>query len=366
MSPVTNVLTLWAVTALMVCALVIGSAAIFLPAVAAVPAMIAGLLAHYVDAVASAIGKIPLAALDGGNTYFLLWLLIAYLLVFVIPVAENRGRFSLISLGCLILLLFGAIGLNFMTVRRADMSVTALDVGQGASTLIQSGKHAVLVDCGGTSSLSPGDVAADRLAAEGQTRLDALVLTHLDDDHFNGVSQLFWRLEIDAVFLAATTTEPEHLDQVLELAEAEGAKVTFVTETMTFSLGEATITLYPPLIGGTSNEEGLFALCTCGEFDTLITGDADSFVEEMLIKYYPVPDVELLMVGHHGSKHSTSVRFVNALRPELAVISVGYNSYGHPNDETIRRLSDAGAQVLRTDLSGSVTVLLRDGKISIR
>jgi competence protein ComEC len=86
----------------------------------------------------------------------------------------------------------------------------------------------------------------------------------------------------------------------------------------------------------------------------------------MLIKYYPVPDVELLMVGHHGSKHSTSVRFVNALRPELAVISVGYNSYGHPDDETIRRLSDAGAQVLRTDLSGSVTVLLRDGKISIR
>lgn len=365
-SPLTNILTLWAVTALMVCALLIGTLAVFLPAPAAIPAMAVGLLAHYIDAIASAVGKFPLAALEGENRYFLIWLMTAYFLAVMIPFAQRRGYFALTSLGSLILLLALAIGLNHATVKRAQLAVTALDVGQGASTLIQSGKYAILVDCGGNSSSSPGDIAADRLAAEGRTSLDALVLTHLDDDHFNGVSQLFWRLDIGQVFLSSTTTEPEHLSQILELAEAEGAKVTFVKETKTFAMGEATLTLFPPLIGGTSNEEGLFALCTCGEFDVLMTGDADSLVEKMLIKYYPIPDLELLMVGHHGSKNSTSARFLNVLRPELAVISVGYNSYGHPAAETLQRLSDVGTQVLRTDLSGTVTVLLRDGKISIR
>jgi len=365
-SPLTNILTLWAVTALMVCALIIGTLAVFLPALAAIPAMIAGFLAHYIYGVISIVGRFPLATLDGENRYFLVWLATAYLLVAVIPFSKRLGRFALSSLGLLAVLLICAIGLNIVAVRRAQLSVTALDVGQGAATLIQSGKHAVLVDCGGNSSSSPGDIAADRLAAEGRTSLDALVLTHLDDDHFNGVSQLFWRLDIGEVFLTATTTEPGHLSQLMELAEKEGAGVTFVTETTTVSVGAAVITLYPPLGGGTSNEEGLFALCTCGAFDTLITGDADSVVEEMLIKYYPVPDVELLMVSHHGSKYSTSERFLDVLRPELAVISVGYNSYGHPTDETLQRLSDAGAQVRRTDESGTVTILLRDGKISIR
>ena len=73
-----------------------------------------------------------------------------------------------------------------------------------------------------------------------------------------------------------------------------------------------------------------------------------------------------MLFRSHGSKYSTSVQFLNILRPELAVISAGYNSYGHPADETLQRLSDAGTQVFRTDLSGTVTVLLRDGKISIR
>ena len=107
-------------------------------------------------------------------------------------------------------------------------------------------------------------------------------------------------------------------------------------------------------------------LCSQGEFDLLITGDADSFVEQMLVKYYPIPDLELLMVGHHGSKHSTSARLLDVLRPELAVISVGYNSYGHPAPEVLERLESSGAQVWRTDLSGPITVTLRNGTVSVR
>ena len=106
-------------------------------------------------------------------------------------------------------------------------------------------------------------------------------------------------------------------------------------------------------------------LCSANGFDSLITGDADSFTEALLLKYYPIPDLELLVAGHHGSKHSTSADLLDALRPEFAVISTGYNSYGHPAAETLERLNDAGARVLRTDQSGTVVLLVRDGTVLI-
>jgi competence protein ComEC len=364
-SPLTNLLTLWAVTILMICALVIGTLAVFFPALLVFPGFLAGLLGHYITAVVMFLGRLPLACLDGTNPHFQTWLLAVYLFLITIALAPKRGRQALFSLVCLILLLGAAVGLNRQTVCRADLTVTTLDVGQGASTLILSGNSAVLVDCGGKGSSSAGDLAADRLAALGRMNLDALVFTHLDDDHYNGTPQLFWRLEIDRIYLPESTTDQANLDELLCLATEEGAEVVFVSETVTFSSGTANLTLYPPLGSGTSNEEGLFALCSHEDFDLLITGDADSFVEQLLIKYYPIPDLELLLVGHHGSKHSTSTALLDALRPELAIISVGYNSYGHPAEETLSRLADAGTEVYRTDLCGSVTVTLRDGLISV-
>lgn len=365
-APLTNILALWAVTLLMVCALIIGTLAVFLPGAMAVPGAVCGLLARYIRAVAEAIGRRPLSCLDGTNLYFRIWLAAVYVLLLVLVLSRRRWRQAAITLPCLAALLALAVGLNVWTVRRADLTVTALDVGQGASALLLSGGEAVLVDCGGSASSSAGDIAADRLAAMGRTRLDALVLTHLDSDHFNGVPQLFYRLEVERVFAPDTAANRDRLKQLSALARAEGAELVLVNCALELPFGASSVTLYPPLGGGTSNEEGLFVLCSHGEFDVLITGDADSFVERMLVKYYPIPDLELLLAGHHGSAGSTCQELLDALRPELAVISVGYNSYGHPAPETLDRLAAAGAAVYRTDLSGPVTVTLRDGLVSVR
>ena len=107
--------------------------------------------------------------------------------------------------------------------------------------------------------------------------------------------------------------------------------------------------------GGETNEEGLSVLCTAGEFDALITGAMDQVIEGRLIKYGDLPDIEVLVAGHHGSKYSTSEKLLLAVRPELAVISVGYNTYGHPAPETLERLAAAGCEIYRTDWSGTVT-----------
>lgn len=362
-SPLTNILTLWAVTALMVCALVIGSLAIFLPQIMILPGFIAGQFAHYIHAVTSMIGRWPLASLSAEIPNFLICLVTAYVLLLTIAAARRKKRQTIYSLVCLGLLLAFSIGLNRWSAYQSDLTVIALDVGQGASTLFLSGDCAVVVDCGGTSQSDPGDLAADRLASLGKTKLDALVLTHLDDDHFNGVAQLFWRLKVAQVYLPETGSDPANLALLLELAKEEGSSVTFVRDIKHLSVGSAELTLYPPLGGGSSNEEGLFALCSSDDFDVLITGDADEFTERMLIKYYPIPDIELLMAGHHGSRHSTCSELLDAVRPELAVISVGYNSYGHPSEDVLSRLADAGTQIMRTDLSGSVVLKIRNGEV---
>ena len=365
-APLTNVLVLWAVTVLMVSALAVGTLAVFLPAVMVYPAALFGLAGHYIRAVTMEIGAWPLAALSVQFPAFLVWLAAVY---FQIPgwvCSKHRWKQLGLSLLCLALLLGGAVGVNAWSVSRSDLTVTALDVGQGASTLFLSGKEAVLVDCGGDGQDSAGDTAADRLTAMGRTKLDLLVLTHLDDDHFNGAAQLLYRLDVKRVAAPVVATHSEQLALLMDMAAAEGAELILVTEEIRIPFGKAELTLFPPLGQGTSNEEGLFALCSVGEFDTLITGDADSFVERMLVKYYDLPDIEALMVGHHGSRHSTCRELLDALRPELAVISVGYNSYGHPAEETLERLTAAGAKIYRTDEKGTVTIRVKDGRITVK
>ena len=356
--PLTNLLILWAVSVFFLCSLFVGTLGIFLPAGAAVIAPIAGLFGRYIIWVVTAIGGWKFAALDTGNFYYLLCLIAIYLFLLVgLVFRKDRLRLA-IPIGCLVLLLAVSLALSRRPVY-GSLSVTALDVGQGASTAILSDGYTCLVDCGGNDSDNAGNTAADHFASMGIRKLDLLVLTHFDGDHYNGVKQLFARMDIDQVAIPDVETEYGRMEALLQLAEEEGAIVTYVTSQTEVTLGQAELTLFPPLGSGTSNEEGLFVLCSAEDFDVLITGDADSFVEKMLLKYYNIPDIELLMVGHHGSSGSTCEELLDELRPELAVISVGYNTYGHPSDRVLNLLTERNIHIYRTDTMGSVTIEVR-------
>ena len=366
LSPLSNVLALWALSLLKMCALVLGTLAIFLPGPAALLGAVAGLLGHYARWAALLLGRFPFASLSTDSRYCLIWLCGVYLALAAAFLGKERPKRPLACVSALAVLLCAAIGLGRLEVDTAELTAAVLDVGQGSSTALLSGGQAVLVDCGGSGSRSPGDIAADYFAAQGRARLDLLVLTHFDRDHFNGVEQLFYRMRVDAVAIPAGDTDRSEAEWITELAEAQGARVILIDETVEFSMGDAVLTLFPPLSGGTSNESGLFALCTHGDFDVLITGDTDAFVEKMLVKYDPIPDIELLLAGHHGSKNSSCMEFLRAAAPELAVISVGANnSYGHPAPETLDRLEELGAEVRRTDEDGTVTVRVRNGTAGI-
>lgn len=355
-SPLSNLLVLWMAPALFACALL---GTVFPPLAA-----LAAPMARYLLWAAGLTAGLPGVRFAGPEA--VMWLLLAYTLLGICALSRERRRKYAFALCALAVSLAAVKALPRAVVGGDLLTAVAVDVGQGAGTLLHSGGRTALVDCGGSGSRSAGDIAADHFAAQGRVRLDLLVLTHFDSDHCNGVEQLFYRMRVDRVAVPAGDTDPEAAARLMELAEAEGAQVVLVEGTERLPLGEAELTLFPPLGGGTSNESGLFVLCTAGEFDVLITGDADAFVEKMLVKYQPIPDIEVLVAGHHGSKHSSCGEFLQAVAPEIALISAGANnSYGHPAQETLERLEELGAEIHRTDREGTVTVRVKDGRVGI-
>ena len=353
--PVVNLLTLWAVSGVFLGALVAALAGMLLPALGGLLAQAVAWPARWVLLVARGVSGLPFASLALLSGYLILWFLVVYLTLVFWFVGRRQVR-PAIPVAALAVTLCAALVTHAWPIRSGRLSVTALDVGQGASTLFCSGGRAVLVDCGGNGADDPGDVAADYLQALGSSRLDALILTHYHTDHAGGVPQLLARLEVALLILPDVTPEDPLRQEISTLAEANGCEVKLLSEDSHFSFGEAEMTLFAPLGDGGANEEGLSLVCSAGEFDVLITGDMNNVVEKRLVKYKSLPDIELLLVGHHGSKSSTSEELLLAASPDLAVISSGYNSYGHPAPETLERLGAAGCDIYLTHDMGHVSV----------
>lgn len=182
------------------------------------------------------------------------------------------------------------------------------------------------------------------------------MLTHFHADHANGVAELLERVRVDV--LAVPDVEPDDplRRELLALAEEKGTQVWLVREDARLAFGSAELTLYAPLGAGEANEEGLSLLCRAGDFTALFTGDMGADIEARLVKYGDLPQVDVLAVGHHGSKNATSQLLLEAVSPETALVSVGYNTYGHPSPETLLRLDGADCVIYRTDLQGTITV----------
>jgi competence protein ComEC len=113
--------------------------------------------------------------------------------------------------------------------------------------------------------------------------------------------------------------------------------------------------MFPSEKAASNNESGICILFQAGECDILITGDRNAAGERELIKHTVLPDIDVLIVGHHGSKTSTCRELLIKAKPEIAIISVGAdNSYGHPTKEVLDRLTNFGCKIFRTDLDGTV------------
>lgn len=293
------------------------------------------------------------------NPYLVWWLVFVYAVFLLCILSRERGRKYAFAAGVSVLTLVLCITLRTGEFRSGALTAVAVDVGQGASTLLRSGEDTVLVDCGSSNRYKkPAQQVLSQLGSMGVEHLSAVAVTHYHADHTNGLPELLERVAVDALYLPEIEDEYGVRDKLVALAAEKNIRVIFVTEQTEISLGAATVTVFPPVGKGDMNEQGLTYLCTSGDFDLLITGDMSGPTELALTQMYKLPDVEVLLVGHHGSKYSSQQEFLSKIEPDAAIISVGDNNYGHPTDAAISRLEAAGATVYRTDRQGCVTVTL--------
>lgn len=307
------------------------------------------------SSVGAMVFTVPLTALHFGNisliapvtNLLILWLL-----------SRRRKVRYWIPAACSVLALCAVLTVNAVQLQRTS-TVTALDVSQGQSIVFSSGRSCVVVDCGGRSTAEdPGDLAARKLLAQGHRSLDLLVLTHPHDDHVSGVLRLMHWLPVRTLVIpAAADITQVPLSDILALAEANHTTVVRVDAQQAIAAGGISVRLYPEPCAG--QEDGsMIVLASIGDYDTLVPGDVDTTAEVKFLSSCTYPDIELLLVGHHGSKRSTGDAWLDAIAPDAAIISVGYNSYGHPTSDTLERLQAHHIPIYRTDQMGDITVHL--------
>lgn len=356
-SPIANLLCLLAASGAFITGLAAAVLGFLCRGAAELAALVPAVLVRYILSAANVLAGLPYHALYLANPYLKYWLGYVYLLfgaAWAFRAGPKRRYAAAAALAAVSLA--ATVKLGEASYRLNDLEALVLDVGQGQSVLLSSGGAFALADCGSSNSwYSPGGVAGDYLASMGCRTLDYLLLTHYDTDHVNGVEELMARVRVETVLLPDTGEDSQTQAWVESVAAAHGAAVSYVTGPETLTLGQAELTVYPPLgTGEEDNERGLSLLAECGSFGLLVTGDMDAAAEERLVEAYGISGTEVLVVGHHGSKYSTSSALLEAAQPEVGVISVGSNSYGHPSTEALRRLNAAGTAIFRTDLQGTV------------
>ena len=305
---------------------------------------------RYVLGVAETMAGFPLAAVYTVSPYIVVWLVFVYGLLLWLLLSKKKRPGLAVGFGVLGLCV--SLMLSWLEPLVCNYRVGVLDVGQGQCIVLQSRGSTFLVDCGGGRDEAAADMAAEHLLSQGITRVDGLILTHYDRDHAGGVQYLSRRIDIERVYLPRT----EDADGCLQSVLAAVPEQTAIDSELTIAFGDARIRIFPAKDSGSGNDSCASVLFTRKKCDTLITGDLSAAAERQLLSDYELPDLEVLIVGHHGSKYSTCTELLEATAPDVAVISVGaHNSYGHPTEEVLERLKQAGCAIYRTDLHGTIT-----------
>lgn len=357
-SPLSNLLVLWMAPALFAGALgitLLGGAFPALAGLAAIPE----LLARYLIWAAGLTADIP-----GHSVYFTrpavaVWLAGTYALLGLCLLLRGRQWKWVAALALSAVCLLSVKAGPRAQVRDDRLTLAAVDVGQGAAALFRSGGQTALVDCGSLNSTRmAGQAVAVTMDAYGWDRLDYVALTHYHEDHAGGLPWLLARVEVGELLLPqlADSGQGALQREVLDLAARYGVAVRYIEDRTETVLGDAVLTLYPPAAEGSANEAGLTVLCSAGDFDVLSTGDMNAATEKKLVERWALPDVEVLLAGHHGSKYSTSDTLLAAVTPELGIISVGQNHFGHPTQEAMDRMTAAGMELRRTDQEGNILI----------
>ena len=234
-----------------------------------------------------------------------------------------------------------------------ELEVHFIDVGQGDSILVDLGDIEILIDGGGKS---PGITAYLNDCVDGP--LEVMVATHPHADHIGGLIAVLHALQVEQIWHNGDTSTSQTYTQFMAAVEAEGAEIHIARRADEITVGELTfLVLNPTTLARTTNNNSIVLSLSYGEVDFLFMGDAEQEAEASMLGAGIILDVEILKVGHHGSRTASSQSFLAATSPEVAIyMAATGNRYGHPHEETILNLDQVGAKIYGTDIHGTIII----------
>ncbi len=233
-----------------------------------------------------------------------------------------------------------------------NLRVYCLDVGQGDSILITNNNKTMLIDA---STNEMGSRVVKYLNDLGIKKIDYLVGTHPHEDHIGGLDNVIKNFDIGTIYMPNVVATTKTYEEVIDAISAKKLKVTSPKTGDKFNVGNAECEVMS--IRNDKDDYNNCSIVIKMDFNNvsyLFTGDAEESVESSR-KW---PHIDVLKVGHHGSNTSSSKKFLEQIKPEVALISVGQgNTYGHPTQATLKRLSNIGAKIYRTDENGTILLI---------
>lgn len=289
----------------------------------------------------------------------LLILIASRLLIPVAGGAAKRGLTNRVMLTLAVIVM----GIHLSWIPNSE--ITFFAVGQGDGALVRFEDQNILIDAG------PRGAKLDRLLLRnGITQIDSLVITHGHEDHIGGAVDILKHLRVGAIVIG--TEEPDNplFTEMVSVAHEEGVPVKVLCRgDWLFNKGERELRVLYPFENKAQddlNAHSLTLLYSERGFNVLFTGDQTKAGEEAMMAQGLLPDIDFLKVPHHGSLTSNSGPWLETIRPETGVISVGPNLYGLPNHAIIDGYRKAGVTLYRTDDNGAVRLTLSGNRRTLK
>ena len=274
-------------------------------------------------------------------------------------------KFPIVLIGSVVLLLV-------LRPVKSNHLMAVLDVGQGDGIYVRLGEDTNLFLDGGSTDVSK--VGTYRilpfLKSNGITKIDYWFISHYDEDHVNGLLEVLeTEYSVKNIILPGKQPDVKNYQSICALAEQRNIPILYMKEGDCIRSGEDTISCLLPdgeYQAEDENGKSMILLYQTKYISGIFTGDAGEAEENWLLEKRWLRKVDFLKVGHHGSKYSSTEKFLKALSPELALISCGENNrYGHPHQETINRLKEASAEIFDTMEGGQISLEEEKGSITI-